>query len=244
VTVTADTNAHTYGAWTEVIASLPSITSMLEIFVGGVSQSGVATGSVLSVGVGASGSEAEIFHYAVGSAFTTNAPFSLGVNILIPVRLDAGTRIAVRLQSVITLGKTALVAIRTFNAEPESFVNLPLKHDSLGVNLATSRGTNIGASNVYSEIVASTSNTYRGLCLIPSASAGMSADQSSMTVAVGPSGSEVDIGTIIYITGAAETVTSPLAVFMPRFIPSGSRISVKQSSVRTYMDATVIGVHI
>ena len=65
-----------------------------------------------------------------------------------------------------------------------------------------------------------------------------------MTVAVGPSGSEIDIGTILYQTGGAEFILSPINMFFPFNIPVGSRIAVKQSANTTTVDASVIGVHI
>jgi len=248
VTLTANSSAHTFGAWTEVIASLPDRTSMLNISVGSINATTVNTASVISIGIGPSGSETELFYYAVGSAAlqATTSTFPLAVNIVVPVALTSGTRIAARLQSLVTGGKTATIQIQTVDAVASSMPNLPSNFDSLGVSLATSRGTNIAASSAYTEIVASTSNPYRGLIVVPSAgNANMSAiSGSTMTVAVGPSGSEIDIGTILYQTGNAELVVSPINMFFPFNIPVNSRIAVKQSANTTTVDASVIGVHI
>jgi hypothetical protein len=245
VTLTASTTAHTYGAWTEVVASLASDTSMLNILVGGINQSTVDTSSVVSIGIGASGSETELFYYAVGSAYTETSSIYGGLNVQVPVSLPAGTRVAARLQSLVTGGKTGTIQIQRIGATAVSLPSLPKKYDSLGVNLATSTGTDLPALNVYQEIVASTTNAYRGLVLIPSvASTAIGTAVTNMTVGVGASGSEIDIGTVACRSTIAETIACPINMFFPFNIPAGSRIAVKQSINSTSFDASVIGVHI
>jgi hypothetical protein len=244
VTLTANSSAHTFGAWTEVIASVPGDTSMLIIDVGAISQSTVNTASVISIGVGASGSETELFNFACGSAAFQSAGTISGVQFIIPVQISAGSRIAARLQSIVTGGKTASIKIKPFDANPSDFVDQPKSFDSLGVDLATSQGTTLATSNTYTEIVASTSNVYRGVCVIPSIAAdtvGNNANQ-TISVGVGASGSEVEIGSLSFQTTSAEVIFTSPNFFMPSFIPAGSRIAVRQSSGAAVIDASVIGV--
>jgi hypothetical protein len=242
-TVTADVSAHTYGAWTELIASLPANTSLLQISVRNIAATTVNTASVLSIGVGPSGSEAELFYAAVGSAVNLSANVPANLNFVVPVKLTAGTRVAARLQSLVTGGKTASVSTFTCDSDPLTFTRQPANFDSLGVNLSTSEGTSIAANDAYSEITSSTTSPYRGLVLIPSAaSSTMGAFNGTMTVAVGALGSELDVGSVGFQSSATEFLASPINFFVPFNIPIGSRISVKQSGNNTQIDASVIGV--
>lgn len=240
VTLTADTNAHTYGAWSEVIASVANDSSMLTIRIGNVRTNGVSTQSLISIGTGSAGNEVEFAVFAVGAGGDT----ATSLQFQLPFRLLSGTRIAARIQSVVTGGKTGTISIQTCDVDPYFFGATNTTVDSLGINTATSRGTNIAASNSYTQIVASTTQTYRGLIVIPSATSGnMQVDIASMTVGVGGSGTEVDLGATVFETNAGETIFSHhQSLFIPAVIPAGSRIAVKQSTIRTYLDATVIGV--
>jgi len=244
VTVTASTSAHTYGAWTQIISSTAADTSVLFINCGGVSTSTVNTASVLSIGIGSSGNEVELFFFAVGAYSSLGGSINnSSVAVVVPVTLPAGTRIAARLQSIVTGGKTATVTIATFDADPANFVNGPKQHESLGVNLSLSEGTSIAANNAYTEIVASTNTSYRGVTVCGSAASNdMAGITGTMTVAVGPAGSEIDFGTLNFWTGGTEFYISLANNYFPRYIPSGSRISIKQSSVNTQIDASIIGV--
>lgn len=243
-TVTANASAHTYGAWTEIVASLPADTSCLYINVYGINATTVNTATIVSIGTGTAGNESELFAFAAGSSALTSATLLFSGNLLqVPVRLNSGTRIAARIQSLVTGGKTASININSFDADPNYFVNGPTVFDTLGVSLATSEGTSLAASNAYTEIVASTSNPYRGVVLVGSAASNnMIAAGGTMTIAVGASGSEVDFGTISYQSGSTEFYTSFINQFFARNIPIGSRLSVKQSVNTTTIDASLIGV--
>jgi hypothetical protein len=244
VTLTANSSAHTFGAWTQVIASVPENTSMIIVDVSGIGVTTVNTASIISIGIGASGSETELFNFACGSATTALAGAISGLQFVIPVQINSGSRIAARLQSIVTGGKTATIKIKTFDANEYDFIYQPQKYDSLGVDLATSRGTNVAASNTYTEIVASTSNIYRGVCVIPSVATDNAGNVTNhtMSLGVGPSGSEVQIGSLSYQVASNETLYSSPNFFMPALIPAGSRIAVRQSSTATFVDASVIGV--
>lgn len=244
VTITASVSAHTYGAWTELVASLTQDTQMLGVYVNLGRINGTNTASIISFGFGSSGSETEFAAFACGSIGDGSVASANGIFVQLPISLPSGTRIAARLQSIITTPKTCIIqGVVSFAAQPYDFVGANKTLDSLGLNLAGSTGTDIAASGVYSEIVASTSQAYRGLVLIPSmAIAASGAIQPIMTVAVGSAGSEVDLGSITFNTSAGESLSSQPSFFIPAFVPQGSRIAVKQNNAATYLDATVIGV--
>ena len=244
VTVTANASAHTKGSWAEVIASTSTAVDYMIVAVRGVGVGGSATGTLLDIGKGAAGSETSIAaDIAVGSAAggaTNNVSFGIAANIA------SGTRIAARIQSVVTGGKTAVVEVYTFNFGGASLV--PATVDVLGTSTATSRGTAIAANNTWTQITASTSQAYIGLAFVPSASAGaMSNFTGVLEVGVGSSGSEQTVGFCDYETSTSETVTNRQAAdssfwIFGRNIPAGSRLAIRQDQNTTLLDGCIIGI--
>jgi len=242
-TLTADPAAHTFGAWVELIASLPADTSMLSIYVSGIRANGTDTASVVSLGFGGSGSETEFVYFATGGVGEAGVTYTTGVFLQLPIALLSGTRIAARFQSRLTTSPTARINVASFSADPTTFPTINKTVDSLGVTLATSLGTDIATANTYSEVVSSTSQPYRGVVIVPStAAANIPGAQGSMTVAVGPSSSESDIGSIFINSFSGEMITAGPSFFIPHFIPAGSRLSVKQSIASTVYDVTLLGI--
>jgi len=200
VTITASVSAHTYGAWTEIVASLAQDTQMLGVFVNLGRVNGTNSASIISFGFGASGSETEFVAFACGSIGEGSIASANGIFVQLPISLPSGTRIAARLQSVITTPKTCLIqGVISFAAQPYDFVGANKTLDSLGLNLATSAGTDIAASSVYSEIVASTSQAYRGLILIPSMASASQGYRSPHTFHSGLPDGECALGRMIAV---------------------------------------------
>jgi hypothetical protein len=238
-TLTADVSAHTYGPWTELVASLPNDTSALSFDGPNVQTNTVNTATILSVGVGAASSETELFAVAVGSGGVGNT-----FRFTVPVFLPAGTRVAARIQSVVTGGKTGVISLYSYNAPSLAVPFLPKFFDSLGLDFSNSKGTTIATNSTYTEIVASTSNPYQGLVLVPSASNALMDGRAfvNMTVAVGPAGSEVDLGSIVTTMTTNEVIIVIREMVINKYIPAGSRLSVKQTSNSNRFDASLIGL--
>lgn len=242
VTVTADTAAHTKGGWSELIASTSANASLLEIRVTGISASGVNTATLLDIGFGASGSEVvKIENVAVGGA--------AGIWMQIPFQVPSGTRIAARIQSVITGGKTASVLVRTYDMG--DYAAAPTSVDVIGTNTATSAGVQFGnlSQGVYQEIVASTSQAYRGMVVVGSISGTATANLTvSYTVSRGASGSEIVLrDRVDSNASAAESMntTAPSNTLFGASIPSGSRLSVKPDTagnITTSYASCLIGI--
>lgn len=243
VTITANASAHTYGAWTEVVSSLTNDTRMLSVAVGANRTNGTNTAGIISFGTGASGSESEFVAFAIGGVGEPGFA-NIGVFVSLPIALQAGTRISARLQSIVTGGKTCVVSgVTAFDADPYGYAFANKSLDSLGINTSTSVGTDLPASSVYAQIVASTTQTYQGLVLVPSmAAASTPASSLFMTVAVGGAGAEVDLGSLICVSTSGESLFSQPSFFIPAVIPAGSRIAVKQNVASAVYDVTVIGV--
>jgi hypothetical protein len=231
VTLTADTAAHTKGAWSQVIASTSADVSFLWVRVSSVSIVGTDTATLIDLATGASGSEvAFASNIAVGGAAATGAAGLQSIIFGIPIKIASGTRIAARIQSVVTGGKTGQVAI--FAMDTGDYATSPTAVDVIGSDTATSKGTEFsGSSGTWVEGIASTSQAYRAIGVV------LSTHDTSITnfndaqfeVGVGASGSEVAFGSLRYNFNADERlgITAPFTFLFGRNIPSGSRLAVK-----------------
>lgn len=231
-TVTANSTAHTKGSWAQIIASNSEETSVVLLQVTGVSTASTDTATLLDIGVGSSGSETVIAeNIAVGGASN--------VSQVIPLRVPSGSRIAARIQSKVSGGKTATVALTTYRVGNPGSV--PFSVDVLGTSTVTSEGTPLTTS--YTEVVASTSKDYRAICIVESLTTTTASNFAITTsVGVGASGSEVEIYKKSSGTNTAEQIVSfslNLAV-SGVYVPAGSRLAAKTST--GVLDVTIIGV--
>jgi len=247
VTVTANSSAHTKGAWSEIVASTSANASLLYVRVGGIGVAANNTAALLDIGTGASGSEVVIAsNIAIGSAgqAATPAPFMM---FAMPYKLASGTRISARIQSVVTGGETATVTV--FVLDAGNYDATPTSVDVIGTDTATSQGTSFsGASDTWVQGIASTARAYRAVGLVFSAHSSTLANVTDATfeVGVGASGSEVSFGQLRHTYTTSETSTSviPFISVFGRNIPSGSRLAVKHS-IATNPDRygfTLIGI--
>jgi len=230
VTVTADTAAHTKGAWSELIASTSANASVLFLLVQDISSTGANTATLVDLATGASGSESAIASdIAVGGAITTAGP--TGICTAIPLKIASGTRLSARIQSVITGGKTATVQAILYNAG--DYATAPTSVDVIGGNTANSRGAAFsGASGTWVQAIASTTQAYRAVAIVPSMhDSTISTSETQLDLGVGASGSEVVFGTTIVGYNANENVQSvpPLLSLFGRNIPAGSRLAVRHN---------------
>jgi hypothetical protein len=233
VTVTANASAHTKGSWTELIASASANASWLIVVVQNINTASVDTKTLLDVGTGASGSEAAaISNIAVGGAITSATN---GVVIPIPIKIDSGTRIAARIQSVVTGGKTASITAFLFDAGDHAVA--PTSFDVIGTDAATSAGTAYsGASGTYVQAIASTSNKYRGVIFVPSTNnATVGGITVNARIATGASGAEQDfaVSRAVYQNNEAVFTLQPFLTLFGKNIPAGSRLSVKHDIAAT-----------
>jgi len=204
VTVTADVAAHTKGAWTEIIASSAADADCVDLAVQAISTNGVDTGTLVDIGVGASGSEVAIIsNIAVGS-LATNLFAPNANRIRIPVFVPAGSRISARIQSVVTLGKTGQFAIRLMSGGNPSGTSSTA--EALGTFPASSEGTALSSTG-WTEIVAGTSKKYEYLLLVPSASTNaLGTATREIELGFGPSGSEIVLTNQRFASTNAEAI--------------------------------------
>lgn len=233
VTVTADSSAHTKGAWVEVIASTPQAVDRLDVSVYGIGVSSVDTSTLLDIGVGAASSEvAKVSNIAVGGASQSFANDD-GVAFSVPLYVPSGSRIAVRIQSLVTGGKTCSVKMALGAGSNPAATSATAT--TIGTSTSTSRGVQTsGSTGTYVEVIASTAAAYQAIVVVPSVSStAATANQRRLNVAVGAAGSEDVLGTVGYYTTAAELVWSLAAIanLIPVAVPAGSRLSVAHVGV-------------
>jgi hypothetical protein len=246
VTVTADTNAHTKGAWSELVSSTSANASYIVIQVSSAGTSGVDTSALLDIGTGASGSETSLISdVAVGGAsasVATIGQLAFGV----PIKIASGTRLSARIQSIVTGGRQMTVSVWVFDMG--DYAAAPTSVDVLGTSTGTSAGTAMsGASGTWVQIVASTSRAYRAVVLIPSTSTNAAASIiTEFRLGTGASGSELEVGrTFANFTNAEQAATNTrLPALIAGAIPSGARLSVRHdiASSPTVYDVTLIGI--
>ena len=247
VTVTANTAAHTKGSWAQLIASTPSDASILRIAVSGVTTTGADTSTLLDLATGASGSEV---------AFASNIAIggNQANNLDIPLQIPSGTRIAARIQSVVTGGKTATVSATLIN--DGNYTTAPTSVDVINEgDTATSKGTAFaGGSGTWVQAVSSTTRAYRAIVM----NAAVQTDNSSATgatiasqtwgVGVGSAGNEVSFGKFRFTATVNENIQSgyPSTAFaiVGKSIPSGSRLAVNHpiTSNADRFGFTLIGI--
>jgi len=230
VTVTADTTAHTKGAWSQLVSSSSANASFLVIVVNNISTAATNTATLLDIATGASGSEVAIAqNIAVGAAAPATA--FIGSVFGFPYKIPSGTRISARIQSVVTGGKTASVQCFTINAG--DYNTAPTSIDVIGGNTANSQGVSFsGASGTWVQATSSTSQAYRAVVPVLSLHTDTAVTfTTNYEVGVGAAGSEVSFGDTRHQFDTSERSTSvaPFSYLMGRNIPSGSRLAVKHA---------------
>lgn len=231
VTLTANTAAHTKGSWSQVVASTSANVSFLWVRVSSVNTAGANTATLIDLATGASGSEtAFASNIAVGGASGVGAAGLQSIIFGIPIKIASGTRIAARIQSVVTGGKTAQVQI--FAMDTGDYATSPTTVDVIGSDTATSQGTSFsGASGAWVQGIASTAQAYRAIGVVLSTHDANinNFNDAQFEIGVGASGSEVSFGTLRYNFNADERlgITAPFTFLFGRNIPAGSRLAVK-----------------
>ena len=225
VTVTADTAAHTKGAWSQLIASTSANTSYIYFLVGSVSTTNTDTSTLIDFATGASGSEvAFASNICVGGAVSTIAAF--------PIKIASGQRISARIQSVVTGGKTA--SVQTIAMDTGDYNNAPTSVDVIGADTATSTGTAFsGASGTWVEATASTSRAYKAVGITVAVQDSNTANvvNALYTVGVGASASEIEFGNsrVNITANEVASIVDPRIMHFGRNIPAGSRLAVKHA---------------
>jgi hypothetical protein len=211
-----------------------------------ISTAATNTATLIDVATGASGSETDIIsNLAVGGALTTAGP--TGLVVAVPIKIASSTRLAARIQSVVTGGKTAAAQIFLFDVGGD-YATAPTSVDVITGDTATSEGISFsGASGTWVQAIASTSRAYRAVAIVPSThNTNIATITPQLDVAIGASGSEVAFGSAIagYNNGENVFSTPPHLSLFGRNIPAGSRLAVRHNiaSAPDRYGFTLIGI--
>jgi hypothetical protein len=227
--VTANSSAHTKGAWSELIASTAGDASLLVISAEEVPlQINIDKSTLVDIGVGASGSETALLeNIAIGGANFVSGGGSF--TFAVPIKVASGTRLSARIQSVITGGREKRIYVAAYNMGDYDLA--PTSVDVIGTSTTTSAGTPFsGASGTWFEVLASTTRAYRALVVIPSNAGDVNANvRINCAAGVGASGSEQEIGSVVGAFSTAErtTIESPFSTVIGKNIAAGSRLALK-----------------
>jgi len=233
--------ANTKGAWAEIVASTTHDTDGVMLFWNtDTFVSGQDAEALLDIGIGAAASEQVVVSNMRVGRRDINP--QQRPQMFIPMRIPAGSRIAMRGQSVLATRTFAfgvdLVGVSRWGQQ-RGFARCTTlgadSADSGGVLLATPGGNN--TKGAWTEISASTSVDAKAILAVFGCTGdiGMTQEYTLFDVAVGGAGSEqVIVPDMQYMTGTSEVVYPylPHANYMPVScsVPAGSRISARYQS--------------
>lgn len=253
VTATASATPHTKGSWTQVIAATTADVTMLEVQILGTSVAAADSSALLDIGIGAAAAEVVV----VANLAAGYRPPASGNSVTpaggytIPLFIPAGSRVAVRMQSV-AISATATVRVK-FGTAP--FSKIPSTSVvTIGANTTTSRGVDLTVTTVntkaaYTQITAATTEPFDGFMfgLQGGGDTTLATSTALVDIAVGASGSEVVmINDILVTTGSSETlmVQLPMLSFFRYPVPAGSRLAatVSRASSLDSFDLILYGI--
>jgi hypothetical protein len=221
VTVTANSSAHTKGAYAELIASTSGDATLLILRLSAATNA-TDTATLIDIATGASGSETIV---AANIAVGANSGNVIGI----PLKIPSGTRLSARIQSVVTGGKTAVVLPVLYNVG--DYALAPTSVDAIGTDTATSKGVSYsGAAGTWVEAIASTTQAYRAVSFVPSShDSNILSFIDTYEIGVGSAGNEVTFGStrVRYVNNETADLESPIVYLFGRSIPAGSRLAVK-----------------
>jgi hypothetical protein len=226
VSVTTGGTAHTMGAWVEVVASTSQVWDWVGIDPQTTFVNTADTRTLLDIGIGPSGSETIIVQsvpigHSDGFSARTTA---------FPVRIPAGSRVAVRTQSV-----------RTSIAYTPRFVfgsNASISATSI-VTIGDDRTESRGATLVQTSLVevGTTAQDFQALLVLPGTSGDTLTTNNNLALelAIGPSGSETVVSRQRMRTANNEVAAffpiPPFPVWYVEHVPSGTRLSARVGNV-------------
>lgn len=245
--VTGSATADTKGSWSQIAASTGFSASAILL---SANAQFLDTNYLLDIGIGGSGSEQVLI-----PDLMIAVPNGVTFNVMIPVAIPAGSRLAARCAD--SFGSSALYVSAVLFSD--SFLNYPPVQTitAYGVDAANSAGTvvNAGASantkGSWTQIAASTSRTCSGLMIAAVRPSQNVVAQTSPVyhladIAVGASGSEQilvsdlrfesNVGTGGLVSGSPTNkgALQPGSLVLPPCdIPQGSRLAMRLQSTST-----------
>ncbi|MDZ5457003.1 hypothetical protein [Azohydromonas lata] len=232
-TMIAPGSLNTKGAWTQIVASTAFDAAALLLTL----SVGTTNGSVLvDIGIGAAGTETVLLGNLQARRISSGNNV---VQLLLPLQIPAGSRIALRYQQTaanVVLGACASVVAATWNSPATAG-----RTATHGAVPASSSGTVVdpGASantkGAWVELTPATDSDASWLLLsvMPTGTAINANTAFYVDVAVGASGAEQIIVPDVPVYVAATVESSMARVLLPISIPAGSRLAVRMQCSAT-----------
>lgn len=227
----AHATPHTKGSWVQIDAS--AVQDVVGLWIGSLLTIGIAatdTSMLLDIGIGAAASEAVVVsNIPVGGLAGSSTSARM---FFLPIYIPAGTRIAGRIQAVITVDIFRPLVVLEFGGRPGTWGGYTIA-ETIGVDTATSAPTTGDlADNAWDEAVASTLNSYRAVtfhpCVAPGAAT--SAQVTTVDVGVGGAGAEQVLGTWWVATDTNELIQGMAGpVFIEKNVDAGSRLAIRKN---------------
>jgi hypothetical protein len=240
--------ANTKGSWTQLIASTSYDCNVALLRIYPNPEDTPPDTLMLDIGIGASGSEVAI----LPNLFSKSAQYAGGIiQMLLPLSIPAGTRIAARSQaSAASSVSNFVVSLELFSGEYNSTEGITAFDDIIGLsgsppNSVAVTPTPANTKTAWTQLQASTTRDYAGLLVlvdnqgVPDTTnyPGFATD-----IGIGASGSEVAI--ITNISGLFSDKTPCAAVYVPVNVPAGSRLSTRSSIGPAVLAGSKVGVAI
>lgn len=239
--VVSSASANTFGTWTQIHAGFTYDVLLALVIIGGCETTGgvrsaVALNCVVNIGIGPSSGSVTTLAESLGGANAT--PFA---TYMLPIRIPANTPVWAQLSGQVGNMQVGVVISSQGGASHASMFPTCSKVVALGAG-AASDGTAITPGNAteggWTQIVASTSETYVGVMCSPLFNNDSSQTSLQLNVAdigIGASSSEISIAenaseTFTWTSGEAKcSYTIPIW----RHIPAGSRLSARVAGTTT-----------
>lgn len=246
VTAVADVTPHTVGAWVEVDASLSAAASGVRVaLTASTNLTANNSSTLLDIGIGAGG--AETVWATIGVGYIASSTAASIYPLVVPGRIAAGTRVAVRARSAITLQN--VVAEYSFFGAKTTALGAPVTYQA---DIATSHGLALAApgslntKGAWTELVASTATALAALLVTAQGNEGAAMGTLGLLldIGVGAAGSEVVvIPDISYRATTAEVLQARSPTTYGLVIPAGSRIAARYARAATTesLDVLLVG---
>lgn len=247
-TATAHATPHTVGGWTEIVAATTKPVTMLHVRIDAATlSSGTDSSMLLDVGVGAAASEVAIIPSLAAGYHSVNQYRVYDI----PVYIPAGSRVAVRCQSAITL---ATCAVRMWGDTMPGYEQPAPSCIAIGAVTAASQGTvltapgSLNTKGAWTELTASCPQPLRAVVVQTQGASDLALGAAYVVVdiGVGAAGSEVVVvNDVEYLGGSSESLDATQPVTFGVSIPAGARIAARYAraaSTANTCDVHLIGI--
>lgn len=249
--------ANTKSSWVQIDAALARDVCEIEFAAIGTGVNGSNSSTLLDIGIGAAGSETVLIA-DIPIGFCNSQGSGVPGTIRIPVSIPAGTRVAVRVQSMRSTGSFNVAMAFNNGVQLPGLAYQPSCFDTYGARSASSNGQQISASattyanGAWVELTAATARDHRGFLLLSQGWGGTVAGAISMLASgwiielgAGAPGAEVVLGSASIRLSTAEVRQGPWPTWpIWACLPAGTRLVARCRSDLTSgsIDAVAIGI--